>query len=510
MNAVAEVVVPAAAGSRRAPWVAALVALGLGLVPFGFLFAEEGTAAIATWDRSTAYNHCWLVLPIAAWLAWNRRDRLAGLLPAPSPLLALLALPAVLAWLVAERLGIMEGRQLAALALLEVLVLAVLGWRICRAMAGPLAYLVFLVPFGAFAVPALQAATAWMIGLGLRLLGITHYIDGFVIETTSGTYLVAEACAGLRFIIAALAFGALYALTMFRSPGRRLLVMVLALVVPIIANGLRALGIVVLGQYLGSAEAAAADHVIYGWGFFSVVILLLILAGLPFREDGAAAPAHPPAVPDTAAPRGAALAAAAGLAVALAALGPALAAGLDSALGGPATAVPARLTAPEGCTATAEGAALHCPGATVSARLLVFPSRVTWAPVAAERRRATGGDEEEDSFGIRPSGGMAAWQARQFRAQGESQGGGQSGTVAVAAWLEGRPAGDGLRTRATQAWNSLRGGGGAPVVAMVTLQAEGPQAEAAGQAHQRALLQAVLEAQGPGLVAQATALSGGR
>ena len=58
-----------------------------------------------------------------------------------------------------------------------------------------------------------------------------------------------------------------------------------SIVVPIIANGLRALGIVALGHVLGSAQAAATDHVLYGWMFFSLVILLLIALGLPFRED---------------------------------------------------------------------------------------------------------------------------------------------------------------------------------------------------------------------------------
>ena len=276
----------AAARTRQCGWTLPLAALVFGLIVLGSFFAEEAMAAIRVWQDSTAYNHCWLVLPVAGWLAWQRRNRLIGLSPAPSPGLALLALPAGLAWLAAERLGIMEGRQLAAMGMLWALVLSLLGWPICRAMAAPLAYLVFLVPFGAFTTPLLQEVTVWLIGLGLDLLGIPNYIDGLLIDVPAGTFEVAEACAGLRFMIAALAFGALYALTIFRSPGRRLAVMALALVVPVLANGLRAFGIVLLGQHLGSAEAAAVDHATYGWAFFSIVILLLVFAGLPFREDG--------------------------------------------------------------------------------------------------------------------------------------------------------------------------------------------------------------------------------
>jgi exosortase A len=272
---------------RQRDWVTALLRLGLLLVLWGMVFAAEIRAAIRIWDSSTAYAHCWLVLPVALWLGWQRRGRLAALRPAPNLLLALPGLAAGLAWLLAEHLGLMEGRQLAALGLAWVLALAVLGLPVCRALAVPLLYLVFLVPFGAFLVPALQRITAAMIELGLRIGGIPHYVDALVIEIPAGRFLVAEACAGLRFLIAALAFGALYAAEMFRSPGRRLVVLVLSLVVPIVANGVRALGIVLVGHYHGSAEAAAADHVIYGWVFFSVVILVLVLAGLPFREEAA-------------------------------------------------------------------------------------------------------------------------------------------------------------------------------------------------------------------------------
>lgn len=256
-----------------------------GLLGLAGAFHAEIAAALGIWSSSTAYNHCWLILPIALWLAWVRRERLAGELAAPTALALIPALASGAAWLLAAKLGIMEGRQFGALGVVLSWFLGVFGWRLTRAFAVPLGFLVFLVPFGEFLVPLLQRVTAWMIVGGLSVLGIPHFVDDLIIEIPAGTFFVAEACAGLRFLIASLAFGALYAAVMFQSPGRRVVVLVLALVVPVLANGLRALGIVVLGHHLGSAEAAAADHLIYGWVFFTVVILVLILAGLPFRED---------------------------------------------------------------------------------------------------------------------------------------------------------------------------------------------------------------------------------
>ncbi len=462
------------------------------LVLLAFAFRAEAVAAVDTWDRSLAYTHCWLVLPVAAYLAWSRRHGLAGLRPAPSLLLALPAVGLAFAWLVAERLSIMEGRQLAAIGLVQVSVVALLGWRIGRVMAAPLAYLVFLVPFGAFLVPALQDVTAAIILLGLRVAGIPHYADGLVIQIPAGTFLVAEACAGLRFVVASLAFGALYAVTMFRTAGRRLIVLVLAIVVPVLANGLRALGIVLMGHWLGSAEAAATDHVVYGWGFFTLVILLLIVAGLPFRQDEA--PRASPAA--TGAWRGAPSLVVVILLLLPVGLAMAGRQQMEGPQAGAVSPVVAALAAPAGCVAVA-GGSLDCGGQPVSGRLLVFPVRAAWSAIVAAENAAAGRGDEDVTFGV--TSANAVWRVR--------HGQGDAPMVAMATWLDGRTAGGGVRSRATHAWNGLRGVGGSPVLAIITLQPKPDQRDAATDRQSAELIRRVIAAQAAGMVENAIILS---
>ena len=117
---------------RTAIWLAA------GLLVLGLVFHREIAAAIDVWLSSTAYNHCFLILPIACYLVWDRRELLRGLRAEPIPAIALAGIPLALVWLAAERLGIMEGRQLAAMSFVELLFLAVLGRRLTWALAGPL------------------------------------------------------------------------------------------------------------------------------------------------------------------------------------------------------------------------------------------------------------------------------------------------------------------------------------------------------------------------------------
>jgi EpsI family protein len=140
--------------------------------------------------------------------------------------------------------------------------------------------------------------TAHLAVSGLRLIGIPVYSNGAVIEIPAGTFAVAEACAGLRFLVATIAFGVFYATQIYSSIFRRLAFIALCVVVPIIANGIRVFGIIAAAQWLGSPTAAVADHLIYGWGFFSLVLLVLVFAGRWFADfEDAVIPASPAAAP---------------------------------------------------------------------------------------------------------------------------------------------------------------------------------------------------------------------
>jgi exosortase A len=268
----------------RHAWITAAIAIAAGLSLLAVAFQPEITAAINVWIDSTIFNHCFLILPVAAYLAWERREVVAISVPNPNPWIGLAAIPVAVCWFLAERIGVMEGRQIMAMTLVQILVASVLGAKLWRLLSAPLLYLYFLIPFGEYLQHPLQQFTVAFINTGLDVFQIPHFIDGVLIEIPEGSFSVTEACAGLRFLIASIAFGGFYACVMYASLLRRFVFLALSFVVPIFANGLRALGIVVIGHYVGSSEAVAADHVLYGWVFFSLVTFLLIVIGLGFRE----------------------------------------------------------------------------------------------------------------------------------------------------------------------------------------------------------------------------------
>lgn len=281
---------PIVSSSLAPGWRPALILIGLASIVFGIAFRHEIIGAVRVWTGSTAYNHCFLVLPLAGFLLWERRAVISSISPRPAlwPLLTMPALSAI--WLLAAILDIQEGRQLVMVAMFQIVLLVALGPRAFWQLLAPFLFLFFLVPTGAFLVPSLQTITADIAVAGLRFFHIPVFSDGYMIEIPEGPFEIAEACAGLRFLIASSVFGCFFALVMYRSFRRRIFFIILSITVSILANGLRALGIIVLAHLEGSAAAVEADHILYGWVFFTLVIMILIAMGMAFAEK----PGPPP------------------------------------------------------------------------------------------------------------------------------------------------------------------------------------------------------------------------
>jgi exosortase A len=188
-------------------------------------------------------------------------------------------------WLLATLGNVLVFQQYFLVAMIPVSVWAVLGTRLAAAIAFPLAYLLLAVPFGEVFIPALINFTADFTVNALQLTGIPVYREGTQFALPSGNWSVVEACSGLRYLIASFTLGTLYAYLTYRSVGRRLAFVLLSLIVPIIANGIRAYLIVMLGHLSGMKHAAGADHLVYGWVFFGLVMLILFWIGSFWRDD---------------------------------------------------------------------------------------------------------------------------------------------------------------------------------------------------------------------------------
>lgn len=260
-------------------WRLPLATLTAALALLLALMAETVSSMVTVWISATTYNHCFLVLPISLFLIWQRRAVLARLTPVQAWwALIPLAMFAGL-WLTGRAGQVMLFQHVALVGMIISITLAVLGREIGRTIAFPLAFLGFMVPFGDFLVPVLQQFTADFAVTMLRLIDIPVFRDGIMIETPSGLFEVAEACAGIRFLIANVMVATLFAYCAFERRWKWVAFLALSVIIPIVANGFRAAGIILIAYLTDNDYAAGVDHLIYGWGFFAVIMLLFLAIG---------------------------------------------------------------------------------------------------------------------------------------------------------------------------------------------------------------------------------------
>jgi len=268
-------------------WRQAAVALGVIVAALLALYFDTARAMVEIWWRSGTFNHAFLVPPISLWLIWEKHAALMQDGPRPMPWRALPLFLIALAWLLGELVAVNVLTQFALVAMLVLSVPLVIGFSAAKRIAFPLAFLFFSVPFGEFVMPTMMEWTAKFTVIGLRLSGIPVYQEGLHFVIPSGRWSVVEACSGVRYLIASIVVGTLYAYLNYHSLKRRLIFVGCAILVPLVANWLRAYMIVMLGHLSGNTLAVGVDHLIYGWVFFGIVMLLMFAVGLRWRENEA-------------------------------------------------------------------------------------------------------------------------------------------------------------------------------------------------------------------------------
>lgn len=265
-------------------WRPALIAMALMLVTGIAAYWSTAASIVSIWWRSGTFTHGFLIVPIVVFLIWRMRDDVARIAPRPQRLALIPLLGLLGVWLASRLLDVNVGQQFAWVALIPALAWLLFGTPATRALIFPLAYLFFAVPFGEFLVPTLQDITAAFTVWALNLTGIPVLWEGRLFYIPSGSFEVAAACSGVRYLIASIALGTLFAYITYHSNRRRALFVALAVVVPIIANGVRAYIIVMLAHLSGHTLAVGVDHFIYGWAFFGLVMLALFWIGNRFRD----------------------------------------------------------------------------------------------------------------------------------------------------------------------------------------------------------------------------------
>ncbi|MEI9928160.1 MAG: exosortase A [Sphingomonas sp.] len=284
-----------ASGHFDASWRRHAAMLGGAWAALLLLFHRDASDLARIYWTNTTFGHCLFVAPVIGWLVWQRRRELAQVAPVGWwPGLALVAAGGF-AWLIGDASSVALFRHAGLILMLQGAVAGVLGPNVVRALLFPLAYMAFLVPFGDFLEGPLQDLTIRMVMPLLHLAGVPASVDGVLISTPNGYFEIAEACSGAKFLIAMVAYGVLAANVCYVSWRRRAGFMAMAVVVPVIANGLRAFGTIYVAWWTSVEQATGLDHIIYGWVFFGIVMAAVLAIGWRWFDRDPDAPWFDPA-----------------------------------------------------------------------------------------------------------------------------------------------------------------------------------------------------------------------
>lgn len=250
-----------------------LFILGFALIAI-FWWSTVAHMASLIWNVDV-FAHGQLVPFVSLAMIWSRRE---GLLQSSTffPPAALLLFGSAMVWFIGQFLDAALLTHLALITAIQGLLLLSFGRTVYMRLLFPMLFLYMMVPFGYAVIQPLQYLTAEFVIDLLELFGVPHTADGVLIELSSGLYEVAEACAGVKFLFTSLVTGVLLANIVFDSWKRRAFILTVSLILPIIANVVRVLTILLIAEATDQSFAKDVDHIVYGWVFLSIVLFALI------------------------------------------------------------------------------------------------------------------------------------------------------------------------------------------------------------------------------------------
>ncbi|MEO1008338.1 MAG: exosortase/archaeosortase family protein [Planctomycetota bacterium] len=257
---------------RTVAWLAALLPLAV----LAALPAWHNIAGLAT--RSAEYSHMLLVPPLAVFLLWQRRSRLAAAPVRASMLgVAMAALGVAMDFAgFASQIDLLS--HLGMVMLLVAPVVAVLGWRWPLAALPAFGVLLFLIPVPGrlrqqIALP-LQDASAGITRVLLDIFGVPVTQAGNVLQINGVDVAVAEACNGMRMVLALALVAYAFVFTVNLRPWAKIAVLAASPLIAVVVNVVR---LVPTTLFYGYADRDVADaaHDISGWLVLGVALGIL-------------------------------------------------------------------------------------------------------------------------------------------------------------------------------------------------------------------------------------------
>lgn len=248
------------------------------------MMRSTASSMVEVWLRSATFTHGFFVIPIFLWLVYRKWHELRVTAGQSDWRPLVLIIPFGLFWLLSNLINVQAGEHLSLAIILILCIWSIIGAEKARVIRFPLLFLIFLAPLGEELVPLLMEMTADFTVSTIGLFGIPVFRDGLYFSLPSGNWSVVEACSGIRYLIAAVTLGSLYSYLTFQTKYYHCIFMLFVILIPLVANGIRAFLIVMIGHLSSMQHATGVDHLVYGWAFFGIIMFMLFSFGELLRK----------------------------------------------------------------------------------------------------------------------------------------------------------------------------------------------------------------------------------
>ncbi len=257
---------------------AALALIGIAFV---VTYASVLRDLVQDWGANEDYSHGFIVAPLAAYMAWQRRGDLRSVSDAaPSraglPLL-IVALVLLAAGTLAAELFVARVSLVVALA---AIVLFLGGWKRLRILAFPIGFLLLMIPIPAIVFNQLtfplQLIASRLGETALWAMNVPVHRQGNILMVPNAALEVADACSGIRSLVSLVTLSLIYGHFTGRGPAVKAIMAIAAVPIAVLTNSVRvgALGAVAYAH--GAAAVEGVFHDVSGWVVFAMAFGLLL------------------------------------------------------------------------------------------------------------------------------------------------------------------------------------------------------------------------------------------
>ncbi|PYU24136.1 MAG: exosortase [Acidobacteria bacterium] len=257
------------------------------LVLIGFLYHSILTKLVLNWLNNPDFSHGFIIPIFSFFVVWQKRKKLAKLPLAPN-WLGLFVIMGALMVLIVGVLGAELFLSRSSLVLLLAgIIIYFAGWRYFRALLFPWAVLFLMIPvpvivFNEIAFP-LQFLASRLATSFLGILGVPVLREGNVIQLPVMSLEVVEACSGIRSLVSLTALAVIYGYFAETRNLWKAALVIAAIPIAVIANGLRIMGTGLVVQYWDPQKGEGFFHTFSGWIIFVLSLAMLFVLHWTFK-----------------------------------------------------------------------------------------------------------------------------------------------------------------------------------------------------------------------------------